>query len=153
MLLNPQAETRGAENACFGVLTLLAVVSLACSGPSRAVAQSIDELLQQQKTQQERRIHRIVELKAPLVACVKKHAHELYSNSEGADIAARAAVGLCSKEEAAYRSALFQLAVIMTSFDAAAIAQRAHDSLVEAAITIIVSERQRQRAAQEEISH
>jgi hypothetical protein len=120
----------------------------AAAGVCAANAESMDDLLQQQKMKREKQLHQIVALTKPLIECVKKHAHtyELYSSPEKADVVARAAVGLCSKEEGAYRSALFQLAIIMTDFDAEAKAQHTHEELVEAALTIIVSERQRQRA-------
>ena len=113
-----------------------------------AASQTMDELLSRQNEEQQKEVDRIVGLTKPLGECVKKQAHtyELYSSPEKADILARTAVGLCSKQEAAYRSALFQLAIIMTDFDAAARAKQTHDQLVETALTIIVSERQRQRA-------
>jgi hypothetical protein len=108
----------------------------------------MDELLRRQNEKQQKQVDQIAGLTKPLAECVKKqaHAYELYSSPEKTDVLARAVVGFCSKQEAAYRSALFQLAIIMTDFDPAARAQRMHDQLVETALTIIVSERQRQRA-------
>jgi hypothetical protein len=128
------------------------IIILAFLGATAAIfvanAQSMDELLQQQKVKQEKQLVRVLELTKPLGDCVKKRAHsyELYSSLEKADVVARAAVGLCSKEEGAYRSALFQLAIVATDFDADAKAKQMHNLLVETALTIIVTERQRQRA-------
>ena len=56
------------------------------------------------------------------------------------------AVGLCSKEEAAYHSALSQYAMVETDFDAASEAQQTHNRLVDLALTIIVRARQRPQA-------
>jgi hypothetical protein len=50
------------------------------------------------------------------------------------------------RTEGAYSSALYQLAIVMTSFDAASTAQRTHERLVEMALTIIVGARERRRA-------
>ena len=106
---------------------------------------SVQDYLSQQTMQQKQRTDRIVELTKPVFECVQKnaHAYQVYSVPERADIAARAAVGLCSKEEGAYRSALFQLAIVMTDFDASSRAQQTHEKLIESALTIIVGERQR----------
>jgi hypothetical protein len=122
----------------------LTVVGMTIAASAVATSQTVDELLKRQNEQQQQQIDRIVKLTKPLAECVKKHAHELSSSAEKADVVARAAVGLCSKEEGSYRSALFQLAIIMTSFDADTRAQRTHAQLVETALAIIVSERQRQ---------
>jgi hypothetical protein len=128
---------------CIMVLVFLGATTTICN----ANAGAVEDALQQQRTQQQRQLEQIRKLTTPLIVCVKKQAraYEIYSSPEKADIAARAAVGLCSKQEAAYRSALFQLAIIITDFDAAARAKQTHDQLVEMALTIIVSERQRQR--------
>jgi hypothetical protein len=112
------------------------------AGWTAAESQTTEERLRQQTEHQQQQVDQIVKLTQPLAVCVKKHAHELVSSAEKADVAARAAVGLCSKEEGAYRSALFQLAIIMTEFDADTRAQRMHQQLIETALTIIVSERQ-----------
>jgi hypothetical protein len=134
---------------------LFRIVALACLGamgtPNATHAQSMNELLKQQRAQQEKRLDQILKLMKPLVDCVKNRAHsyELVSSPENADVAARAAVGLCSKEEGAYRSALSQLALVETDFPAASKVREMHDDLVEAALTIIVRERQRQRTAEE----
>ena len=108
---------------------------------------TVKDYLSRQTMQQKQRTDRIVELTKPLIECVKKnaHAYEVYSSPERADVVARAAVGLCSKEEGAYRSALFQLALVMTDFDATSNAQQTHEKLIESALTIIVGERQRLR--------
>jgi hypothetical protein len=107
-----------------------------------AQSQTVQELLQREHDQQQQQLDRIEKLAKPLAECVKKQAHELVSSAEKADVVARAAVGLCSKEEAAYRAALLQLAIILTGFDADTRAQRMHQQLVEMALTIIVNERQ-----------
>jgi hypothetical protein len=109
----------------------------------------IDDLLQQQRTRQQKQIDQIKRLEKPLVDCVIKQAHsyEIYSSSEKTDVAARAAVGLCSKEEGAYRSALFELGILIPDIDASTIAQQNHERLVETALTIIVAERRQQLAA------
>jgi hypothetical protein len=118
------------------------------AGGNTAASQTMDELLRRQAEEQRKQVDQVAKLAKPLVECVQKqsHTYELYSSPEKADVAARAAVGLCSKQEAAYRSAIFRLAVIMTDFDAAGRAQQMHDQLVEAALTIVVSERQRKPA-------
>jgi hypothetical protein len=123
-------------------------VPVSSEGKSSEASPTVDDLLRKQNREAEQRTDRIVELTKPLAECVKAHAHayELYSSSETADVAARAAVGLCSKEEAAYRVALFQLAIILTSFDAESQAEQFHAKLLETALTIIVGERQRLRA-------
>jgi hypothetical protein len=133
---------------CRLMLLAMTLLGAIAAGLNTAASQTVDELLRRQKEEQQKQVDRIVGLTKPLAECVKKQAHtyELYSSPEKADVAARAAVGLCSKQEAAYRSALLQLAIIETNFDAAANAQQMHDQLVETALTIIVSERQRQRA-------
>lgn len=126
-------------------LTLIAVTilgTIAANG-NTAASQTVDELLRRQNEEQQKQVARIVQLTKPLTECVKRHAHELYVSAEKAAVLSRAAVGLCSREEAAYRSALFQLATIMTDFNAAAKAQETHGQLVELALTIIVEERRR----------
>jgi hypothetical protein len=107
----------------------------------------VDDALQQQKAEREKQLDQIGKLMKPLADCVKKQAHsnELYSLPEKADVVARAAVGLCSKQEGALRSAFHQLALV-SGIDASKHAQETHDELVEMALTIIVKERQRQRA-------
>ena len=133
---------------------LIRMMALAFLGATATLcaanAESVDDLLQKQRMQQQKQTDQIVKLTGPLIERVKKRAHtyELYSSPETADVAARAAVGFCSKEESAYRQALFQLAIIMTSFDANGRAQQTHDQLVERALTIIVGERQHQRTEQ-----
>lgn len=133
---------------CRRMLIAMTVLGTLAAGGSTVASQTVDELLRRQTDEQQKQVDQIVRLTKPLAECVKNQAHtyKLYSSPEKADVAARAAVGLCSKQEAAYRSALFQLGIIMTDFDAAARAQRMHGELVETALTIIVSERQRQRA-------
>jgi hypothetical protein len=122
------------------VTTLTVLGTIVCS--VAAQSQTVEELLQREHEQQQQQLDRIVKLTKPLAECVKKQAHELVSSAEKADVVARAAVGLCSKEEAAYRAALLQLAIIVTGFDADTRAQRMHQQLVEMALTIIVNERQ-----------
>jgi hypothetical protein len=106
---------------------------------------SVEDALRRQKINQEEKTNRIVALTKPLIDCVKRKAHseDIYTSAEGADVAARAAVGLCSKEEGAYRSAVFKLAIVMTSFDASARVQQTHEQLVDLALAVIVGERQR----------
>ena len=130
------------------MLVSMIVLGAMAASDSKAASQTVDELLRHQNEEQQNQVDRIVRLTKPLAECVKKQAHApgLYSSPEKADIAARAAVGLCSKEEAAYRAALFQLAMVMTDFDAASRAQQMHDQLVNTALTIIVGERRRHRA-------
>jgi hypothetical protein len=130
------------------ILVAMTVLGTLAAGVNAAASQSIDELLRRQKEQQEKRTDQVVNVTKPFAECVKKQAHtyELYSSPEKADVAARAAVGRCSKQEAAYSSALHQLKAVMTGFDADGMEQRMHDQMVETALTIIVSERQRQRA-------
>jgi len=126
-------------------LTLIVVTvlgTIAANG-NTAASQTVDEILRRQNEEQQKQVARIVRLTKPLTECVKRHAHELYVSAEKAGVLARAAIGLCSKEEAAYRSALFQLAIIMTDFNAAAKVEETHSQLVEMALTIIVEDRQR----------
>jgi hypothetical protein len=110
-------------------------------GPER---RTVSELLERQKAEQKQKTDHIVELFKPLADCVKRRAHssDLYSSAESADVVARAAVGFCSKEEANYRAALWDLKLVMTDFDAEARARDSHDKLVDTALTIIVGERQ-----------
>ena len=148
--------TEARTRVLFSVLA--ATIVAACAASPRATvgseakpteaSQTVADLLRQQTRQQEQQTDRIVELTKPLAECVRNHAHayELYSSTETADVAARAAVGLCSREEGAYRAALFQLAIIMTSFDANSRAEETYARLVETALTIIVGERQSLRA-------
>lgn len=137
---------------CRRMLIAMTVLGTIAAGGNTAASQTVNERLRRQNEEQQNQVDRIGKLIKPLAKCVKKQAHtyEIYSSPEKADAAARAAVGLCSKQEAAYRSALFQLAIIITEFDAAARAQQTHDQLVETALTIIVSERQRARPQAED---
>jgi hypothetical protein len=107
-------------------------------GPERQTA------LERQKGEQTQKADRAVEMYKPFADCVKRRAHssELYSSAESADIVARAAVGFCSKEEANFRAALWDLKLIMTDFDADRHAREGHEKLVNTALTIIVGERQ-----------
>ena len=141
-----EIEDRRGDRVMKALTTSVAILMVLTVHPmatSHAESDSISGAVRRQKMQQEERTDQIVKLTKPLFACVNKNARssEIVSSSERADIAARAAVGLCSKEETAYRSALFQLAIVMTSFDATANAQRTHAQLVDIALTIIVKER------------
>jgi hypothetical protein len=110
-------------------------------GPDRS---AVGTALERQKAEQQQKVDHIAELFRPLAQCVRQRAHssDLYSSAESADVVARAAVGFCSKEEANYRAALWDLALVHTDFDAAARARDAHEKLVDTALTIIVGERQ-----------
>lgn len=111
---------------------------------------SIEDALTRQTKEQQEKSDRAVKLAKPLFDCVRRKAHsqEIYTSAESTDVAARAAVGLCSKEEGAYRSAVYQLAMVATSFDASAQAKQTHEKLVDVALTIIVGERQPAFASQ-----
>jgi hypothetical protein len=87
----------------------------------------------------------LVKLHRPLALCTKRNALKLaHTSSETADVAARAAVGLCGKEELAYRSAVGKWRALETSNDVKSHMDSTHDKLVEMAVTIIVRERQHQ---------
>jgi hypothetical protein len=109
----------------------------------------LDEFLKKRQAEQDQKVDRIVALTKPLFACVGQTAHAptLISSPETADNVARAAVGLCSKEEAEYRKALYELAMVQANFDADGRAKQTHEHLVESALTIIVTERQRPRSS------
>jgi hypothetical protein len=108
---------------------------------------TVSTLLERQNAEQKQKVDHIGELFRPLAQCVKQRAHssDLYSSAESADVVARAAVGFCSKEEANYRAALWDLKLVMTDFDAAGQARDAHEKLVDMALTIVVGERQHLR--------
>jgi hypothetical protein len=150
----PKGEKRPGD-LIDNIAYLIRILALALLGANAtlyaASAQSLDEILQREKAKQQNQLALIAKLAKPLGDCVRKRAHtyELYSSPEKADVAARAAVGLCAKEEGAYRSAVFRLATLVTDFDAAATSREMHDQLVEAALTVIVSERQHQHAQPE----
>jgi hypothetical protein len=110
-------------------------------GPERP---TVGNLLERQKAEKTQKADRTVDMYKPLVECVKRRAHssELFSSAESADVAARAAVGFCSKEEANYRAALRDLGLVMTNFNVEAHARDDHEELVDMALTIIVGERQ-----------
>jgi hypothetical protein len=118
--------------------SMAAGIGLAVALTSVALAQTAEQVKQ---------TDRVVALTKPLFDCVKKKAHsqELYSSPERPDIVAIAAVGSCSREEGAYKAALFQLQILMPDFDANSRAERTHQQLIERAITTIVLERKRQQ--------
>jgi hypothetical protein len=103
---------------------------------------TVGDYLLRQTQQQKQRTDLIVKLTPPLFNCVKKNIPKLLSSPETADVVARAAVGLCAKEEQTYRAALFQLSLVITSFDAEAKAKNTHEQLVDFALTMVVGARQ-----------
>lgn len=111
----------------------------------RPVTSTLDQGLRKQTAENNEKIHQVMSIYyRPLVECVKLHASssELYSSPESADVVARAAVGLCLREESAYDSALSQLALDIP-IDANDQVRSAHQELLDLAVTIIVAARQR----------
>ena len=135
-------------------VVLLGATAAACAiasppairAPLAAQANSVDSALQRQREEQRQQDNQIIGLYKPLASCVRRRALELSSSPESADIAGRAAVGRCSKEEyGAYRSAVLGWGAMSSFTEANAYAQATYEKLVEQALTIIVSERQRRQ--------
>jgi hypothetical protein len=144
----------------------LALLILASVAPARAqtprsnherqvdwiFAQSAtEEGLEQQRAEQKRLTDRTITIGKFFNACVAGRArdYELYSSPEPVDVVARSAVELCSREESAYKSALYKLATILPELDVEGLADRQHTRTLDLAVTIIVTERQRANAPQE----
>jgi hypothetical protein len=115
-------------------------------------AQSATEgVLEQQRAEQKTQTDRTITIGKFFNACVVSRArdHNLYSSPEPAEIVAHAAVEFCSKEESAYRSALYKLATFFPELDVEGLADRQHRRTLDLAVTIIAAERQRAKAPQE----
>jgi hypothetical protein len=134
----------------------LAQAQTQCSHQERQVdwifgQSATEEGLEQQRAEQKRQTDQTITIGKFFNTCVASRAHDydLYSSPEPAEIVAHAAVELCSKEESAYRSALYKLASFFPELDVERLADRQHRHTLDLAATIIVAERQRAKAPQE----
>ena len=85
----------------------------------------------------------LIRLIEPFISCAKIRATELARSSERADVAAEAAVALCSREYGAYETGVLWWSAMGSSAEALVYARHQRSKIVSVALTLIVRERQR----------
>jgi hypothetical protein len=118
------------------VFAILAAIGAVSCASCAAVAQTPPWPMNQET-------EHIVLLFKEAVSCVRKKAFALVTSREAADIAARAAVGLCGSALTPYRGAVRSWTAMTSAERSEAYIRQQESKLVDMALTIIVRERMR----------